>query len=570
VSALPDARAPADDARAGRGYEARTIALLSCLSLLVFVTYYVVFKKNRPTLWNDTYEYAQVARNVAVGKGLKTDAVTVLEAWFLGDSGLPPPYFLHDPGNSLLMGGFFRLFGPRNSVIGWTGGVFFVLLAPFTFALGRKLFDGPVAVLAGLLVAVNTPLLLFAAAGYGEVPGAFVLTLLLFLLVDTRSPRRLLLAGFVFGWLVLLRANSLPLLPWLLLFVFASERARAAAPVPWRWRVRPWLAFLAGLAAVLGPNALRNYRWTGSPFYMVSSFYTLVYHTAAVRKATWVFSQPGLDVNPGDYVLAHPGELLAKMAWQLSRETLHLLEGGLGWQRDFASSLYVFLFVLALVAPPSDEGAGRRRVRWLLAASVATTLVVGSAFHLRWRHLYAFLPLVILFAADALVRMLGPQRAARPSVLAATVLLVAAYGATPVVQSVRVEAGLLAERNRFYRQLATFLQDTTPPDAVLLLDVSGGRFNPLGNAMAWYAERTVVQYAGATASSPLVLQASRPIFGVRVRLEARDPSFHDVVPEDERLNHAPGFSPVAEWSGTLGDATLFRRLPPRPHETSPP
>jgi hypothetical protein len=291
---------------------------------------------------------------------------------------------------------------------------------------------------------------------------------------------------------------------------------------------------------------------------MVSSFYTLVYYTSAVRKATGVFSQPGLDVDPIAFVLSHPGELVSKMGWQLSRELLNVLEGGLGWQRDFASSLCAFLFLVALLVPPSGEDPSRRRFRLLVGASVVTTFVVGSAFHLRWRHAYAFLPVALLLAAESLVRLVSPERAARGFVRALLLVVVAAYGAGPIVYSVRKEAPLLAERNRAYRQLATFVRDATPEDAVVLMDVSGGRFNPLANAIAWYGERTVVQYAPTAMAAPLIRDARRPLFGLLVRPEGTGGAFHDGVSPEARVDRAAGFETVSDWSGTLGEARLLR------------
>jgi hypothetical protein len=533
-----------------RGAPKRALALL-VIAGLVFVAYYVILQKGYPTFWNDTYEYAQAARNLADGKGLKTSAASVLEVGFLGDAGLPPPYLLHDPGNSLIMAAFFRALGARASVIGVMGGTFFALMAPVTFGLGRTLFPEPVAFLAGLMVAVNSQLLVFAGAGYSEVPAAFLLTLLLWSLLTADRPIKLLVSGFIFGLLVLLRANGLPFLPGLLAFLLIDPRPSGRLRDRARRLTLAFSAFLLGMACVLGPSCVRNYRATGHPFYEATSSYSLVFHTAAIPKMSAVYDQGRYDFDPTSYALAHPGEIASKAVWQLSRETQHLLRGGVS-SSEFASSVLVFLFLLALLAPPGDESLEQRRFRWLAGALVATALVVGSVFHLRWRHLYVFLPVMVLFAANLLTRLAGSRPAARRRFLAATLLLLAAFGAGFVAESAGQEGAALRERDRFYRELAGFLRKQTSPDAVVLLEGAGGPFFPVSNALAWYSERLFLQYDGYSLTSPAIRGTARPVYGLLVREGDAAPA------RPPQITNNRGFVPVATWTGPGGNAILFR------------
>jgi 4-amino-4-deoxy-L-arabinose transferase-like glycosyltransferase len=556
MSDLPSSNVEASGARS-----TRAMAALLLVSALVFIGYYFGLRRGQPNFWNDTYEYAQAARNLAEGRGLTTDAATVLEVGLFGHAGLPLPYYLHDPGNSLLMAAFFRLVGAHPTAVGLASGVCFVLLAPLTYVLGRRVFGHETGVLAGLLVATNAQLLVYAGAGYSETPIAFCLTALLILLLQG-AVVSILVGGVVFGALVLLRANALPFLPWLLLFV--------AAAVPradgW-WRgarraVRPVLLLLLGAACVLALNSVRNRYWTGrAAFAMHGS--TLLYHTSAMPgKASSIFSRPPEEIDVLRFLLAHPRELVEKMAWQGSREIQSLLRGGQLTSGDFVSALLFFLFLMAFLTPRQPEDTERRRFRWLVGALWATALLVGAAFHLRWRHLYSFLPVVILFAADELAHMARGRRLGRLPALGVVVLAAAAFGLGPVLDSVGGDGERWDLRNRFYSKLGLFLADHTAEDAVVLLEVAGEPFNPLGNALAWHARRTMLPNDPSTLESPVVRQAGRPVCALLVRpVGTRSPQQEaaaDMDREPGTLPESDGFHPVATFTHRLGTAVLYR------------
>ena len=136
---------PASSTRPAAGFGERAVLGTVAVAALVFTGYYFGLRGGQPSTWNDTYEYAQAARNLATGRGLRSDASTVLEVGLFGAAPLPLPYFLHDAGNSVLMAAAFRLLGPTQSAIGLVAGACFVLLAPLTYVLGRRVFGAETA-----------------------------------------------------------------------------------------------------------------------------------------------------------------------------------------------------------------------------------------------------------------------------------------------------------------------------------------------------------------------------------------------------------------------------------------
>ncbi|MGE5141327.1 MAG: glycosyltransferase family 39 protein, partial [Rudaea sp.] len=386
---------------------ARKVSLLSsvragalfwgAVAAIVFAAYYIGLKQFHPTLWPGSYEYSQVARSIASGRGIVTGSGSVLEYWFLHSAGLPLPYFYHDIGNSLLMALFFKILGAREQVIGLMSGAFLILTAPLTFLFGSRLYGRKVAAVATALVVVNAELLIYATTGHSEVPFAFFLTLFLFLLYRFRSGWGLFAAGLVFGWLIVLRSNALPFLPWVLLFILfdPSEASGAAFGIrekwvelrqEWRSRAARLALFLVGMLVLFVPNAVRNYVYMHSPLYNVNSVYSLVWYTSAISgKSQEIFSQPGLNVDPLRFIATHPAELVNKMQYQLSRTADHLLTGVIypdNWQDAFI----ILLFVLSLIAPYKGESQRQQVFRWLVVILILTALIVGSVLNIRWRH----------------------------------------------------------------------------------------------------------------------------------------------------------------------------------------
>ncbi|MFI5183947.1 MAG: hypothetical protein ACHQNV_06095, partial [Vicinamibacteria bacterium] len=269
-----------------RGTRAAVLLLFAC-GFAVFAIYYLGLKEGRPTFWPDTYEYAQVARNLARGRGIETGTVSFAELWLLSRYPLPLPYLLHDSGNSVLMAASFLILGVYDGAVAWGSGLAFACLPPLGFLLASRFFGRTVGLIAALLLLVHAQLLAFAAAGLSEVPYAAALTLVLLLVSRPSGAPRSFFAGLAFGVTFGLRSNSLPFLPWLMLFL-VLEPADGSQSSPWKVRVpglrtllRRWLPFLAGFAILFVPIALRNDRWLGRP----------LTHGAALDGA------PGLDIH---------------------------------------------------------------------------------------------------------------------------------------------------------------------------------------------------------------------------------------------------------------------------------
>lgn len=543
--------------------------LLFATGFGVFACYYAGLKGGRPSFWPDTYEYAEVARNVARGQGLQTSTVSFAELWLLGRHPLPLPYLLHDCGNSLLMAASFLLLGVYDGAIGWGTGLAFACLPPLTFLLGSRLFGRKVGFVAALLVLVHAQLLTYAASGLSECPYAVALTLALLLVGRARRPLSCLFTGLAFGATVAVRSNALPFLPWFVLFLAMEPRDEPGSS-PWRPRLPGYrtllqrcLAFLVGFAVLFLPIAARNQRWLGGALYSVTNLdrsYGLDIHAAVAQNAgPPEFQAFDVPPDPGRFLLGPTARLPARMLGQLQQTLQFLLDGGMPGDKSWADPVLFFLFLFGAFAPPREESRDRW-LRWLLYALILTALGVGSVVQLRWRHLYGFLPAILVYDAELAVRLIDqsslPSAGRRALAIAAFISLVAVFGAPRFAPDTSAQSARIREERRLsLKSLGAFLRRETPEDAVVLMLCPPGQ-EDLRPALSWYAERITVEFNPYTVSNLRARESPRRLFVLTafgaLESEADHPSM--------RVKGAPdGFVPFAVWQEDATRVVLLRQ-----------
>jgi hypothetical protein len=527
------------------------------VGLASFVLYYQLALAGRPRLWSDSYEYAQVARNVAEGKGLRTDALLVRELEELGARRLPAPYLLHDPGQVLVVALFFRLFGSSTTTLVWATGVSLGLLCVLAAALAHQVFGPSARVLAAVLVATAPPMLQFSATGLSEVPAACAFTAFLILFLWARgSLLGLFLAGLAFGATVLIRSNALLLLP---LFLPVAATGVVGS---WRWpsgraafasgaaRVA---VFALGFSLVLAPNVLRSVRELGSPLLSIAGAAGLVRGTGIVDE------EPLAGVSPLPstgavvaHVLAHPEGLFEKIRFQM-RRTLHdLLAGGV--EPRAVDAAFIVLFLAVGLSRAADGGDPRRsRLRMLVLACAVVAVGVGSAFQLRWRHVYLAWPAATVLVAGFLAHQLREfdrTTAAFRLRLAGVLVLAFALGALPLFA--RPAAVGVLERDRALQALGLFLRMSTPESAVVFLDSHPPL---LPSSLAWHARRSIVNYSPSGPERVSADAPARPTYYLRLYFQ---PGRRVVREEPEG---PASFVHVARWQDSpgLSQAFLMRR-----------
>jgi hypothetical protein len=540
----------------GRRIGDGTVAGLMLLATGALFCFHFLFLLRGETQWgSDTYEYADVGRNLAEGRGLVADGASVLEIARLGSLKLPIPYFVHDPGNSGLLAVFFAALGPTKSAIGWASGTCFILTVPLTYLLGARLYGRQVGLLAAFLAGVSSQLNSASVTGLSEGPAAFLMTLALVLLCGPCRPLRSLAAGLAVGALVALRQNALPFVPFFAVFLAFAQVTQAfgsSGSAPTIRRVASSLAsFLFGFGLFFVPNAVRTAHYFGHPLHGVAWDSTWLCHTSAMSlpKASAIWRSTGLTVEPMAFFRAHPAELFEKMRYQLSDVAGDILTGN---QEAATDAILVGLLALAVLWPPRESRA-QSAVRWLFCACALTALLVGAAAFLRWRHLYLFMPLALVYVAEVVSRALGASIAGtsllRRVRAAALMLMVAAASLGPVWS----RPDRTSTADYVNRSLGRFVALNTPADAVILVE---SRPPTSLYALAWESRRQYVWYSDSTLASLEAGPFSRPLYALSIAQRPRGSEpLAGVGPSTEE-----GFVRVARFKDPFADlAAVLRR-----------
>jgi hypothetical protein len=227
-----------------------------------------------------------------------------------------------------------------------------------------------------------------------------------------------------------------------------------------------------------------------------------------VDKASRIWQSTGVSIDPVAYLRAHPGELFGKMEYQILDALKRIVAGGPSGAS--ADAVFFALAFLGLLAPPKEE-RWQTAARWLFATCGLTALVVGGAAFLRWRHLYLFIPVALVYAAEVARRPFSSSPPAGDAVLrrlrvAALLVAVAASEWLPLVPDPDAIEG---EGDRRLHTLATFVAQNTPPDAIVLVH-SRPVLSLYG--LAWYARRQFVWYSELTLDRVLAARGARPLY----------------------------------------------------------
>jgi hypothetical protein len=352
----------------------------------------------------DAFEYGEMARRLAEGRGFTTGVIYPAELWLGAQPDHPAVKF--PPAWPLLLSGLFLLSGPLEAAAHALTGVLVCAVAVAAAALGMSRGGRAAGCVAGLAVATSPELMLFSMDAVSEPAFAFWVTLLFLLLA--RGARGFWLGG-VCGLAYLTRYNGALLLPVVMALLWARGAPRGAG------------AALAGFLLPALPWWTRNLLVAGDPFYSLLNLN--LYAAGELRLGSSIFFQ----IDP-----AQPPALaaaLAKVASQGPRLLAHL---------PLASANLAALAGVALACVRRDALA------LAFAATVAGTLVVVAAALPLGRYFVPLFPVLFALGAAGWIRYGGRLRLPALALLLAAPLLPAFPRPLPDVAFLRAQRGTAA------------------------------------------------------------------------------------------------------------------------------
>ena len=332
------------------------------------------------------------------------------------------------------------------------------------FRVGRELFSRPAGIAAGLILAWYAPGIFFEGLIEKSILDFFLLSLLLFLLIQARDGRRWsqwLATGAVLGLLGLSRENALILAAVLPLWIglYFSD-----SPILNRLQ---WIGlFFAGVLLVLVPVGMRNLA-VGGEFKLTTSQFGVNFFIGNNPQADGtygsvrnVIGEPhfegkdakrlaekalGRDLTPGEvsdywwqkswnYILSQPGQWFALLGakWLLvwnAREIEDSDDFYIYQQWSWLLRSLAWVSHFGILAPLAAMGifltVKQWRQLWLLYAMILSLAASVAVFYVFGRYRLPLVPFLALFAGAGVARAIAlyKEKNFRPLMIAALLLL---------------------------------------------------------------------------------------------------------------------------------------------------
>lgn len=404
-----------------RGYVFLIALVLFVLAIVFWHSYYEAAFQG--LIYNDAMDYASIARNIALGKGLISQYLTPLG---LAHHGVPQPDLWRAPLWPLVLACFQKVFGFIDEASALAGGFCFAASAVFVFLLGFRFFNILVGITSCLLFIFSRQILNFSISGLTE-PLAILLMLSWVAALSSFPVRRWwggLLAGGITGLFYLCRYNAiLFLLPgmvywiWRFLQDFSQQKLSAEGAAncrnlllqseqnrfsqelepnrrPYLTAVTKGLVFLLGFFLVVSPWLGRNFVLTGNPFFSLQKYEPAMFTRTYPGYSLYMIPER-IDVLA--FVRDHQDELLVKIR-----------DGWNSFQKQFYTSeftsvaVFVFwCFLFSLVLPLDKKYPRQRGIRLLLVSCFLAQLLALLPLHYISRLFIIFAPFYMIYAAGA-------------------------------------------------------------------------------------------------------------------------------------------------------------------------
>lgn len=191
----------------------------------------------------DGYDYAQIARNIADGNGYTTSLILPLACNHYYESGYFPDLW-RPPLFPLILALFFKFFSPDEHIILAVSGIFFILLTPLVYLLGKTLYNSMVGVLASLLTLAIPEIVIYSTNCLTESLFCCLFLLACYCVCQKKSPW---VSGVICGLCYLTRYNFIFFIPPFLWYGFNKDKKDSITfsgklLVAFLITISPWIA----------------------------------------------------------------------------------------------------------------------------------------------------------------------------------------------------------------------------------------------------------------------------------------------------------------------------------------
>ncbi|HWI55390.1 MAG TPA: glycosyltransferase family 39 protein [Desulfobacteria bacterium] len=438
----------------------QTVLILAFIILAAAIVWYSYYSLTFVALaYNDSMDYASIARNVADGEGFVSSYITPLG---LAHKGVPHPDLWRAPLWPAAIALFIKIFGAIDQAVAFASGFFYLAAVPLIFLLARQLFGNPTALSTALIYMFSAQNLHFSTSGLTEPMALLMLTAIIFIMYIPffKSPPGDFLLGLAAGLFYLARYNALLFIPVIALVWCALRR-----PAGLIAGVRLGAAF----SLTVMPWMWRNYVLMGNPLFSLQKYEPVMFTQTYPGYTLYTMFE---KVNVTGFIMSHSAEMWIKV--------------GQNWQ-DFTHNLfaptftgvYAVLFVLFLLSLflPFDEK--QRYLRPLLLVCFGLQLAALMVIHYIPRLFFMFTPFYIMYGMAAVNYLAGLISKKRSITLISMGLLTALFIITnlPVWNEPNVDKPLIRDYSASVKKITLLAKKS---DLILSND---------GHILAWYGNR---------------------------------------------------------------------------------
>ncbi len=359
----------------------------------------------------DAMDAGQIAEQLRYGRGLSTRVIRPLALSYAGvnEDGVMPE-MLHAPLYPLLLSWLFKVRGGGDASVVMFNGLAFLLTGWVLYAIARRLWEKTTGVVVVILYFVSVEALGNVLTASGASLTGLLITLAIWAALRQRETLEAIqeqsqgltdrrwfigpaIVGGLFGLTYLAGLASLLLvLPLAFLAITRARRLQQAAV----------MAIVA--LVVMVPWFVHNLAATHTLFPALSTYKLLTYTDTYPDNS--VFQQlPGQVPSPASFIVAHPGELVKKVAWGLTR-----------LYRPVARLVSPYLFPFFLLGGLWFGAASPRRALWrTVMAMLAIQVLTICLYEHNLEAIMLFTPIVLCLAAGGGLQALRGTGASRLS-----------------------------------------------------------------------------------------------------------------------------------------------------------
>lgn len=455
-------------------------------AIIITLTLLYLFVQFRGLDTSDAMDQAQIARNLADGKGFTTNYIRPLAVWQLEQAGKDVsvenfPDFFQAPLNPFINALPLKLVQAHwkleptdlvyigDRMMAGTAMFFFLVSLIFWYRIGLRLFDRKVSLIGCAIILLTDIFWQFSLSGLPQMLMLFLFSIIVWLTLRAMERRlelvpvllHLFAIGLLFGLMTLSHGAAVWIFLGWLAFVLFYFPPRGVAG----------LVALASLLLLVLPWMARNYSVCGNPFGLSGYELVVPYETSETGHLRDLNGAPGLSGMK-------PFNRMKRSVFEHAERIFGFIGMNIAAAAFFVSLLHRFK------SPNTAMFRWCLLLMWLGAFGGMALVGVGNGIVTPDQLHVLFIPLFVFYGLAFLLVMLGRIELPFPVLRPAAIGVIVFVCALPMLATLFAGRGVAVQWPPYVPPFIAILGDWYEEDEIIASDMPW--------AVAWYAQRKAV------------------------------------------------------------------------------